>query len=84
MNGLFSDRLSRKDQILLENLIFDMVDERIDSRVIIDDELVKRIKGHWLYRGFSISKEARALLSNLQDDELAEDWIEELFDSWAE
>ena len=66
MQGLFgSSNLNRKDLMILESLIFDMVDGKISAEQIIDKELIKRIKGNWLYRGFTLSKDTEAKLNYL-------------------
>ena len=67
MQGLFgSHPMSRNDMILLESLLFDMIEGKISAENIIDKELIDKIKSNWLYRGFSCThKETEHTLNKL-------------------
>ena len=62
MQGIFSNKLSRKDHVILENLVFDMVEGKIPAELIVSDDLAEKIKGHWLYQATTISEKGEAMI----------------------
>ena len=47
--------MSRKDFILLEGLLIDMLEGKVSCEKLITDEIQEKIKNNWLYRGMSLS-----------------------------
>eukprot|EP00347_Sterkiella_histriomuscorum_P019587 403341060 len=85
MQGLFgSGNLGRKDLILLESLVLDMIDGKISAESIVDKELIQRVKENWLYRGLSCTKNTEHTLNQLQADDLGEGWLQGKIQPWME
>mmetsp|Transcript_31346 Transcript_31346/g.30707 ORF Transcript_31346/g.30707 Transcript_31346/m.30707 type:complete len:123 (+) Transcript_31346:639-1007(+) len=58
LQGYFGSQImSRRDQILLENLIFYLIEEKINPEEIVTEELYDRLKTSWLYQGFIWTKD---------------------------